>query len=296
MRAAVEELGYRPNRQARSLRTARTHVLGLVLPTLALPVMPDIIQGAAAAAHEHGYLLTISDAHDDPELWTAYIDELIARQVDGLLCYQFGATENILRPAQEAGVPTILLQRSRPHPVAPSLAVDEQQAFDEAFADLRSHGHQRIAMITPSTRSHRFDLLREALSGAGLSQQEDLERVSDTPEAARAAVDALMALDQPPTAIFVHWVTNAEAVADQLEARGFDIPGDISIIGFGVWHSRPIARPTFSVVLSAPLEDARAAVELLVRHIEGDETAPRTLIRTSKYKPGDTVGPARVRS
>ena len=116
--AAVEELRYRPNQQARSLRTARTHVLGLVLPTLALPVMPDIIQGAAAAAHERGYLLTISDAHDDPELWSAYIDELIARQVDGLLCYQFGATEKILRPAQEAGVPTILLQRSRPHPVA----------------------------------------------------------------------------------------------------------------------------------------------------------------------------------
>ena len=231
--AAIDELGYRPNRQARSLRTARTHVLGLLLPTLALPAMPEIVQGAAAAAHERGYLLTISDAHDDPELWKVYIDDLIARQIDGLLCYQFGATDDTLRPAQEAGVPMMLFHRSRPHPIAPSLVVDDERAINEAFRDLIDHGHVRMAMIAPEARSHRFDLLRQARAAAGLAPDSD-------------------------------WTRNA--------------------------------RRAISVVRSSAEEDARASIELLIRHIEGDENAPRTLTSRSEYVRRDSVGPRPERS
>ena len=268
-------------------------MLGLLLPTMAIPIMPEIVRGAGSAAHAHGYLLTISDAHDDADLWAIYIDDLIARRVDGLLCYPFGGTDAILRPARQAGLPTILLNRHRPHPQAPALVIDDRRAFDQAFRDLTDRGHERIAMITPTARQHRFDQLRDALAAAGIPDARELERSGEAPDWARAATLDLMATADPPTAIFVHGVLNASAVANLLFASGYDIPGDVSLIAFGESDWTRNGRPPVSVVRTSPVDDARAATELLIRHIEGDEGAPRTLTRASEYVPRSSVGPRR---
>lgn len=289
---AINALGYRPNSQAQSLRTTRTHVLGLILPTLALPSMPEIVQGAAAAAHSHGYLLTVGDLHDDSQLRKAYVDELLRRRVDGLICLTYDPVDEILRPARTAGVPVLLLGRASAAGETLSQVNEAHDAFREAFSELLQLGHRRIGFITLSSGMGLFRLLRHALNQAGIPGNPDLERVADTPDEVRSAVDGLMALKDPPTALLVSGVLSASAAGSHLAAKGFNIPVDLSLIGVRDSDWARNSRPRLDVICAATVDDSRAATELLIRHIEGDTSAPLTVTSTFAYVHRDSVGPA----
>lgn len=280
--AAIDELGYRPNQQARSLRTARTHVLGLLLPTLALPVIPQILQGTATAAHNLGYLLAISDAHDDAELWEAYVAELIARRVDGILCYDSGGIDTMLAPALEAGVPTMLLNRAS-HPIAATLSFETRGPMRDAVRHLVELGHRRVGLIVSRARDWLVDWIRDDLGEHGLTLDGGYVRRADDPEAARGAADDLMAAPDPPTAIIVQGAFSASAAAAQIRSRGLSIPGDCSLISIGESDWTQHADPPVNVIHLPFREGAASAVGLLVRLIEGDESAPRNLTLPADY-------------
>ncbi|MDA0351931.1 MAG: LacI family DNA-binding transcriptional regulator [Chloroflexi bacterium] len=289
VQAAIEELDFRPNSHARSLRTAQTHVLGLLVPALDIPAVPQILQGASTAAHKQGYLIAISDAHEDPELWAAYLDNLLSRGIDGLLCYDSGAVDDLLRPVLEAGLPTMILNR-RAHPSAGTLAFDHHDAFAAALRDLVDHGHRRIALIASRRRSHWADSLRDELSTLRVPHYPELLRQVDSPDDARQAIDQLMAEADPPTAVIVVNAYNASAAGSQLVARGYQIPRDVSLISTGESDWTRNANPPVSVVRSPFTEGAAAVVELLIRQITGDESAPRNVTMKTDYVHRGSVG------
>jgi LacI family transcriptional regulator len=288
--AAVEELGYRPNQQARSLRTSRTKVLGLLLPTLALPVIPEILQGTATAAHQLGYLMAISDAHDDLDLWHAYVQDLVARRVDGILCYDSGDIDEVLAPALEAEVPTMLLNRAS-HPSSPTLRFEIDGPFRELVDHLVDEGHRRIAVITPRARGVGADLVREALASHNLELDARNVQWADDPAQARRSVDRVMEGERP-TAVIVSGAYNASAIASQLRVRGLRVPDDVSLVSIGESDWTLHGDPPVNAVHFPFREGAAAAVKLLIRHIEGDESAPRNLTMSASYMRRDSVGAA----
>jgi LacI family transcriptional regulator len=288
--AAIEELGYRPNQQARSLRTSRTHVLGLLLPTLALPVIPQILQGTATAAHNLGYLLAISDAHDDADLWEAYVEELVARRVDGILCYDSGDIDAMLAPALEAGVPTMLLNRAS-HPVAATLSFESREPFAEAVGHLVQVGHRRVGMIVSRAREGLVEWARDDLEGHELTLGREYVRRADDPAAARSAASDLLGVSERPTAIIVQGAYSASAAAAQIRSLGLSIPDDCSLISIGESDWTMHADPPVNVIHLPFREGAASAVELLIRLIEGDESAPRNLAFPADYIRRGSVGP-----
>lgn len=290
VRAAIEELGYRPNLQARSLRTAQTRMLGLLVPTLGLPAVAQILQGTSAAAHQLGYLIAISDASEDPELWAAYLDSLLARRIDGLLCYDSGGIDDLLRPALDAGVPTMILNRAT-HDSAATLSFDQRPAFEEAIQHLISEGHQRIALIASPIRPHWKAYLRDQLSRLGMTLPAELVQEVESASEARRAAETLMALADPPTAIIAVNALNASAVGSQLSAGGCAIPRDVSLISTGESDWTRNGNPPINVVRSPFREGAAASVDLLARQIEGDAGAPRRLRLPAEYIRRGSVGP-----
>ena len=290
IQSAIAELGYRPNLQARGLRTAQTRMLGLLVPTLGLPAVAEILQGTSTAAHQQGYLIAISDAAEDPELWAAYLDSLLARQIDGLLCYDSGGIDDLLRPALDAGVPTMILNRAA-HDSAATLSFDQRPAFEEAVGHLVREGHQRIALITSPIRPQWREYLGDQLSHLDVAVAPELLHEVESASDARQATETLMALADPPTAIIAVNALNASAVGSQLSAAGYAIPSDVSLISTGESDWTRNGNPPINVVRSPFREGAAASVELLVRHIEGDEGAPGRLILPAEYIRRSSVGP-----
>jgi len=137
-------LGYMANNSARTLRTQRSHVLGVVLPTLSNPVFAECLEGISSAVAACGYAIQPLMSHYRLDDETAAVNQLIAANVDGMvLVVSSPAHSPGLQRLIQSGLPYVLAyNRSPDHPC---VSVDSELAVVEAIARLSALGHQRIA-------------------------------------------------------------------------------------------------------------------------------------------------------
>src|SRR6201996_6178252 len=144
---AAPALGSRPTRVARSLRTRRSHTIGVLLPDINNPLFPPIIRGIEDRLAEHGYVALIGNTDADIAKERLVFDQLRARHVDGFVLGTATAGSPILAEAAEAEVPVVLMNRtSQDYPFS-SVSVDNEQGVRAAVAHLASLGHTRIGHI-----------------------------------------------------------------------------------------------------------------------------------------------------
>jgi len=268
VRETIEKLGYRPNVAARSLRTARAYMFGLLIPDFANPVYAEIIKGAERAAGVLGYgLMTASSAGVRLGL-EHYLDLLGQGRVDGLL---FAGEESGHELAQlrTSQVPWVLVNRT----LAGSqryVILDDERASELAVNHLLELGHRRIGHLAgpdgaDTARRRRAGYL-EAMGDAGLEVgPESIVHADYTAAGGVAALDRLLSAPNPPTAVFVANVASAVGVLYALHARGLSVPRDLSVVAV---HDMPLAShlvPALTTV-RMPLEElGRRALELLAR-------------------------------
>ncbi|MGP5624569.1 LacI family DNA-binding transcriptional regulator [Brachybacterium alimentarium] len=237
VRDAASELGYRPNLQAKSLKTGRTEIIGLVGDEVATsPFSGMMIKGAQDRAwQEHHTLMTVDTGGDDA-LERAAVETMLSHQVHGILyTAMFHREVKIPRAALDTRV--VCLNARDVEGRAPSVVPDEVTGGYEATRALLDAGHTRIAMInihsTIPAAVGRLEGYRRALSEAGLARDPALVRPGDgTHRSGVDAVEDLLALPSPPTAIFCGTDRTALGAYQALAAKGLEIPGDISIVGF----------------------------------------------------------------
>ncbi len=147
MLAAVEQLGYRPNGIARSLRMSRTMTLGLVIPDNANPFFAELARAIEEESFAQGYTLLIGNAAESDERQTAYVRTFLARQVDGLFIVPAHGHAGFLGDLDRARTPWICLDRQVPGAAAPGVLVDNRGGAYTATRHLIDHGRRRIACI-----------------------------------------------------------------------------------------------------------------------------------------------------
>ena len=170
---AAERLGYRPNSVARSLRTRRSHTIGVLIPDLNNPLFPPIIRGIEDRLAEHGYVALIGNTDADPGKERLVFDQMRARHVDGFVLATATLNSPILSEAAEAELPMVLMNRiAQDYPFS-SVSVDNEQGVRAAVAHLVSLGHTRIGHIAGpqdiSTGAARLHGFREGMSSHGLA-------------------------------------------------------------------------------------------------------------------------------
>ena len=269
VRETIEKLGYRPNAAARSLRTARAYMFGLLIPDFANPVYAEIIKGAERAAGTLGYgLMTASSAGVRLGL-EHYLDLLGQGRVDGLL---FAGEESGHELAQlrTSQVPWVLVNRT----LAGSqryVILDDERGSELAVEHLVELGHRRIAHLAgpagADTGRRRLAGYLAAMHRAGLEVgPRSVEHADYTPAGGAAALDRLLAAPAPPTAVFVANVASAVGALHAVHARGLAVPADLSVVAI---HDMPLAShlvPALTTV-RMPLEElGRRALELLATH------------------------------
>jgi LacI family transcriptional regulator len=266
---AIEALGFRRNESARLLRTGRTATLGFITDTWDDPDHPAVYRGLEDIAREQGYLLysgsTDSDAGREERLALA----MCARRVDGLIIIPTPGSHDYLVSEIEAGVAMVFVLR-RPELVnADSVLPDEYAGARAAVGHLAGHGHRRIGFLGDPD-GYRSQTLREAfgaaMAAAGLVAE---------PSWATLHADDLAAGHPPVTAVFCADQKRTRAALRALGTRGPADEDQVAVVGFGDFDLADLVSPPVTVVSYDPVLIGRAAGQLLVRRLSGDQAPPR---------------------
>lgn len=303
VRAAADELSYRPNGVARSLRLQRSQILALVSDEIATtPHAGQLILGAQEAASKQGWLLMLVNSGGDRETERAEIRALQQRQVDGFL-YATMYHQVVEVPAELGDAPTVLLD-ARSHDTSLSSVVpDERQGGRAAAQILLDAGHRRIGFLNniddiPAS-ALRLDGYRQAMRDAGVPPDDALVATgnSDSDGGYRAA-SALLDAESRPTAVFCFNDRMAMGLYAAATERGLRIPHDLSVVGFD--NQELIAdglRPGLTTVALPHYEMGAWAVETLIRVLQEPDTDPEQVLlacpvveRDSVAAPPDDLG------
>jgi LacI family transcriptional regulator len=300
---AAQELRYRPNALARSLRTRRTDTIGLLIPSLDNVGFADVTHGIQRAAAEEGKLvllveaeaLSSSDKHTADEVYERLIGDGL---VDGLIVAFAALQDRHVRSLAERGIPLVLVNR-RSSGISGSVVVDDLRGSRMAIEHLTSLGHRRIGFLglagDTDTAQRRRQGYLDAMVAAGLASERHREQAEPpTVEGGRAGIERILDADREelPTAIFVASLMSALGVRAGLAAHGLRIPADVSLIAF---NDHPIAEhldPALTTVRMPNLEMGQMAVQQLLKAIDGQpigdvmvDLAPRIIERASTAAP-----------
>ncbi|VTR77279.1 LacI family DNA-binding transcriptional regulator [Cellulomonas hominis] len=275
--AAIDDLGYRPNASARSLRHGRSGILALAVPELTSPYFAALASEAGRAAKEHGRVLVIEETRGDAEGERIALVDLTSRLVDGVILSPLVTPQSVV--VERIGeTPVVMLGEHRYDVRADHVAMDSVRAARELTAHLLATGRRRIAVVgrqdEPSTGAERWRGHVEALAAAGLTPDERLVarvaayRREDGARAVRELLDA----GARPDAVLCFNDLLALGAVHALRAAGLAVPGDVAVAGFDdVEESRYAGLTT--VAPDLPLL-AREAVRLLVRRVEDPTVEP----------------------
>lgn len=286
-RAAILEiaadLGYRPNASARTLRTLRSKVVGIVLPTLNNPVFAECLQGMAGASARLGYAIMPVTTQYRLDAEQDAVNELMAFGVDGVvLVVSDAASSKAIPRLKTQGVPYVLAYNR--HPAHPCVSVAGEDAMYEIVQGLVNMGHQRIAMICGRLRAS--DRAQQRLAGFSLAMERlgldpfPLIEVPFVETAIREIADALSRSDRPTALVCSNDLLAMRAMRAAYEC-GLRIPDDLSITGFDGITLGADLTPSLSTVVQPNAQMGWAAVDWLVRdmdrHTRPDASASITL-------------------
>jgi LacI family transcriptional regulator len=264
VKAAIEDLGYRPNLAARSLRTSRARSLGLVIPDFSNPVYAEIIAGAESEAMSRGYVLMAGSSSSVGGSSQRYLDLLGAGRVDALLLAGGSMSAADQQWLQGQGLPWLMLNnRSRRGGTPRYVVLDDAKAARLAVDHLLELGHTRIAHVAgpagSDTASRRQRGYQQRLKSAGIDVPAAFVASGDyTPAGGRQAIDELLGGPERPTAVFVANVASAVGVLDGLREAGLSVPRDVSVVAV---HDLPLAAH-----LSPPLTTVSMPLRRLGAH------------------------------
>jgi LacI family transcriptional regulator len=303
---AAEQLGYRPNPIARSLKTSRSGTVGLVIPDLTNPLFPPIVRGIEDVLGPAGFNAWIVNTDNDPDREKVQIESLRSRQVEGLIIATARLVHPLLQRLHEQGMRMVLVNRRVEGLQIPSITPDDAAGIALGVQHLAELGHERIAHLagpgTTSTGVVRARAFRHAVRDAGLDDDPALVVGCDYWTEAEGARGLRTLLDERPpfTAIVAGNDLLALGCYDVFAERGIDCPGDMSVVGFNDMPFLDKLRPPLTTVAVPHYEIGTEAARMLLesiddpdRHSRSVMLPPSLVVRASTSAPPLAVGTRR---
>lgn len=230
---AISTTGYRPNHVARSLATSSTRTIGLAMSMLGRDsYFAEFAHAIETSTRQAGYSLIYADTHDDPETEQLIIAQFLSQQVEGMVWASTGSPA----ASVDTHLPTVLVDRLRDEQ-CDQIGPENTEATATLTRHLADHGHQRVAMIAGradfSTTKERILGYRQAVADRGLDTDPGLLVHADSQaEPARLALHALLADDDPPTALVSGNNAMTLGVLRGLRELGLTAPYDLALTCF----------------------------------------------------------------
>jgi DNA-binding LacI/PurR family transcriptional regulator len=283
----AKELGYRPNLVARSLTMRRTCTIGLVLYDITNPFYAEAALAVEQTAQRAGYRVIFANTTGDTQFGKELIEDMAARQVDGIIATPGGLRADVVRAIAATGLPIVpcLWDEESDGGLTHTVGVDFGAGGRLAADHLLDLGHQRIAIVAigapeePTVRAREV-AFADRLAERGRPLDMALWHWADsTIESGHTAAHNLLSVERPPTAIFATNDMMALGVLAAARESGLRVPEDLSVVGFDdIGMSRFLTPPLTTVRIEKTTLMA-AATDLLIRLIAGEDvkTPPRLI-------------------
>jgi DNA-binding LacI/PurR family transcriptional regulator len=280
---AIEELDYRPSSLARNLSLGRTGTVGVMAPFFTHLGTLGRLRGITDVAAATDYDLMIFDVHTPKQREDALVKLARRDRVDALLVISVPLSDQQVGKLRRDALPTVLVDVS--HPQLSRVTIDDVAGGRLATEHLLARGHRRIGFVGDDGSSplgftsseFRLEGYRQALAAAGLPfDARDTRHGVHGRVSARALAAELLALAEPPTAIFAASDIQATGVLEAAAATGLEVPRELAVVGFDDIEFAEILGLT---TVRQPLAEIGAsAIELLFSRIDDDEADPVEIV------------------
>jgi DNA-binding LacI/PurR family transcriptional regulator len=280
--AAVAELGYHPNQYARSLRGMKSHMIAILIADITNPFYHPLVRAVQDVAFQHRYDVMIANSDHTREKEQLFVESLVRRPVDGavIIPYHLSATD-LDDLMVRTGVAIAAVGSRIDHPrIDVSYGDDATASYELVRWLIRERGHRRLAMICAdlefAVTKHRLAAFRRALAEAGLEASDRYVVAGDwSVETGQRGIRQLLAMPEPPTAVFAASDTIAIGALEAAEELGRRVPEDIAIVGFDDIPEARRVRPRLTTVAQYPGEMGRHLATALFERITGDAEIER---------------------
>ncbi len=276
---AVSELAYVRNSVAHSLRTGSGDAIGVVIDSIADSFFAKLVSVIEERMMAEGISVLIASTGRSPSRERGQVARLAGQHVRALLIAPIG-TDHSYIPDATLGMPVVLIDRAWEIPGYDTVVVQDRDGAKAAVDHLVAAGHRRIAFIgddddLPTIIQRQLGYL-DGLAAAGIDEDPVLLRSGcGEPEPAAAATAELLALPNPPTAVFS---SNPRASLGVVRALHQGLRTDIALISFGDFALADSLEPAVTIVDQDPTPIAEAAVDLLLARMRGEQASPTTIV------------------
>ena len=278
VRAAAEELGYRPNVLARAVKSGRSRMIGLIVAYLENQFYPEILEKLSNALQRRGYHVLVFMASQKAGNIEGVVDELLDYQVDGIIAASVALSSDLAARCRAAGVPIVLFNRSQDDTLISAVTSDNRAGGRKVADFLVAGGHRKIGYIAgwegASTQRDREAGFVERLAEHGISlhaREVGEFRMDD----ARDATLRMFA-DDPPDAVFVANDHMALSVMDTLRhSLDMKVPKDVSVVAYDDTPAASWPSYGLTTVRQPANQMVSKTVDLLLATIEADEDVPQ---------------------
>lgn len=238
IRQVADEMGYQPSAAARSLKTRRSKVLGVIVSSMDDPFFAEILQGIEDTAQSSGYSLFIASSQRDPERGQKIARSMMEHRADGVIICSTSFSTELSQPLQEGGFPMVVVNNQSAENFRFSIYHDDVDGARQITRHLIDLGHKRIAYLGDSlsgrTSLDRLTGFHTEMRFAGLVVPPEyiFEVPGGMPEVGASSVNHFLDLPERPTAIVCFNDMLAMGLLKALQQAGLEIPTDLSITGF----------------------------------------------------------------
>lgn len=293
IRKIADEAGYRASAVARGLVTRKTRTIGLVVTSVNDPFAGEVALGIEQAANDHGYSVFLASSNAEPERERRMVQTFAEQRVDGIVVTSSRVGASYLPMLAELMVPIVLVNDQYPGEFVHSVMIENVEGSRAVMEHLISLGHRRIGYVGDrsgyQSDTERLTSYKEALAKTGIAYDAALVAHGDgRPEAAIEAVNSLLALNRPPTAIFCYNDMTALGAVRAIHSHGLRVPDDISVTGFDDLFFTSYLQPPLTTVRQPMRRMGEMAIENLLKLISGEESAPQVRVEAKLIVRGST--------
>jgi len=302
---AAKRLGYRPNLFARSLRSKRSHTVGVMIFDMTDPYCILVLRGIENSLYQASYLPILTDVHNERSRFERYLEMLLDRRVEALivLANWLFVDIDVLADLEKSSIPTVMIGRELQTDSVSSVIVDNELGAHTALEHLHSLGHRKIAFIrgpkTLADSSPRWQGIRSFAKSAGLKL--DPKLILDLPESrdpissfegGYKLTEELLERKRPFTALMAFDDITAFGAIRALARAGLRVPEHCSVVGFDDVAASSLYTPPLTTVrqpmeamgsmaVSIVVEDINAVVEKRELSAVHRKMAPELAVRES---------------
>lgn len=293
---AIADLGYRPNAGARMMRSGRSHLIGLLVPSIKVDFFGRLVHRLERGLFSKGYQSIICSTAEDANHEAEYVDMLSAQQVDGVLVASVGGAAAAFAKLKEAGVPIIALDRPIEGLGAMSVRSDHFGGGEIAANHLIDLGHRDIAVLGAPAQSLPVQLRASGAAQACVARGLDAPKITlgddHTVQSCAELAHRVLSHARRPTAIVAISDIAAIGILHAARVLGIAIPQDLSVTGF---DDSPLASYVFPplTTVAQPIDlIAQEAIFALLGMIQSPEaTQAADIVVPLTLQPRQSTGP-----